>query len=166
MSNVLSLSILGFTTLASGLVAGLFYAWSCSVSPGLGRLPDAGYLTAMQEINRAILNPAFFATFVGTLILLPVSCWVFRGDPRRFRLLLIASVLYAAAVFGVTLFRNVPMNEQLDRTGLQGATPAEFREYRERFEGPWNRWNRIRTMAAVVVASLTILACLPEDGEF
>ena len=65
----------------SGLSAGLFYAWSVSVIPGTKRVPDLVYLEAMQAINRAILNPAFFLVFFGSLILLGVSTVQnFRGD--------------------------------------------------------------------------------------
>jgi len=48
------------TTTTTSLIAGLFYAYSCSVNPGLRRLADKEYLTAMQSINKAILNPVFF----------------------------------------------------------------------------------------------------------
>ncbi|MBO9639265.1 MAG: DUF1772 domain-containing protein [Siphonobacter aquaeclarae] len=160
MSNLVSTLVLGLTILASGLIAGLFYAWSCAVSPGLNRVPDAAYLATMQQINRAILNPAFFATFMGTLILLPLSCWLFRGNPVPFWLLLAATILYAVGVFGVTMRKNVPLNDQLDKTGLTGASPTELREYRDRFEEPWNRWNDVRTSISAAVFGLAVIAAL------
>jgi uncharacterized membrane protein len=43
----------------TGLIAGLFFAYACSVNLGLTRLADAEYLKAMQSINGAILNPWF-----------------------------------------------------------------------------------------------------------
>lgn len=39
-------------TLLCGLLAGLFYGYSCSVNNGLGRLNDPGYLKAMRSINK------------------------------------------------------------------------------------------------------------------
>ncbi len=56
--------ILLITATLTGLSAGLFYAYACSVNSGLGRLPDREYLAAMQSINREILNPVFFAGFL------------------------------------------------------------------------------------------------------
>ncbi|MET3535054.1 anthrone oxygenase family protein [Chryseobacterium limigenitum] len=61
------------TAVLTALIAGLFYAYSCSVVLGLGKLSDTEYLKAMQSINREILNPVFFVSFMGTAVLLPIS---------------------------------------------------------------------------------------------
>ncbi len=74
------------TALASGLVAGLFYSYACSVNPGLGALSDANYLAAMQSINIAILNPVFISSFMGALVLLPVSTYQHFGTSRFYLL--------------------------------------------------------------------------------
>lgn len=52
----------------TGLVAGLLYGYACSVTGGLGRLPDADYLSAFQSINKAIQNPWFFISFILTIV--------------------------------------------------------------------------------------------------
>lgn len=65
--------IIFLTILFSGLVAGLFYAYSCSVNPGLKALSDVEYLIAMQSINRAIQNPYFFCSFMGLLLCFPYA---------------------------------------------------------------------------------------------
>lgn len=75
---------------ATALIAGLFYAYSCSVNIGLGRLPDREYLAAMQNINSAILNPLFFLSFMGTLILMPLSAWLNYEQSLSGRFLLLA----------------------------------------------------------------------------
>jgi uncharacterized membrane protein len=159
--------VLFVTAVSTSLIGGLFYAYACSVTLGLGRLSDAAYLSAMQSINRAILNPLFFAGFMGTLLLLPVSTYMsYDGSTLslRFWLLLGATVMYAAGVFGVTMFGNVPMNELLDKLDLKTLTPAEIAEQRKRFEGPWNALNNIRTAASFLAIVLVIWACLvPEN---
>jgi uncharacterized membrane protein len=96
MNNI----ILIITATSTALIAGLFYAYSCSVNIGLGRLPDREYIAAMQNINSAILNPLFFLSFMGTLVLLPISAWINyeQSLSGRFLLLLIAAVLYAIGV--------------------------------------------------------------------
>jgi uncharacterized membrane protein len=53
----------------SGLMAGLFFAFSTSVMPGLRRLPPADGAAAMQQMNRTILNPLFGVVFGGTALL-------------------------------------------------------------------------------------------------
>ena len=56
-------NILLVATLGSGLMAGLFYAWSISVTPGLAKIEDEHYLQAFQKMNRAIINPLFIIPF-------------------------------------------------------------------------------------------------------
>ncbi|MGH3838754.1 MAG: hypothetical protein ACRDSG_06445 [Pseudonocardiaceae bacterium] len=52
-------------TLATGLQAGLYYAFAVSVMPGLRRIDDRAFVEAMQQINVAIINPWFFLSFFG-----------------------------------------------------------------------------------------------------
>ncbi|PSL27403.1 anthrone oxygenase family protein [Dyadobacter jiangsuensis] len=146
--------------LASGLIAGLFYTYSCSVNPGLGALSDANYLAAMQSINRAILNPVFFLSFMGTLLLLPLSTYQHFGMGTRFYLLLAATLVYVIGTFGVTIAGNVPLNDALDKMNLTGASANELAAHRLKFEAPWNRLHTIRTYASVVSFVLVLLACL------
>lgn len=154
--------ILILTALTTALMAGLFYAWSCSVIPGLSRLPDADYLRAMQELNRAIQNPVFFAGFMGTLLLLPLSAWLNYGQPGplRFWLLLAAALTYTIGVFGVTVFGNIPLNNALDVFNLPAASGIGIAAQRVRFEGAWNALNSIRTLASILSVLFVIIACL------
>lgn len=159
--------VLIVTAVMTALISGLFYAWSCSVVPGLARVSDSTYLEAMQQINRAILNPVFFLSFIGTALLLPLSTWLHYGPElnARFWLLLLASVVYLAGTFGVTMFGNAPLNDALDAFNLSSASVQELAAQRARFEGPWNNLNIIRTMAGVGALILIILACLSPATE-
>nr|WP_295867510.1 anthrone oxygenase family protein [uncultured Chitinophaga sp.] len=152
--------LLVITAVTAALMAGLFYAYSCSVNPGLGRLPDAAYLAAMQSINRAILNPVFFVGFMGPVFLLPLSTWlVFReGMQPAGWWLLAATVAYLLGVFGVTMAGNVPLNNALDKVALEDS--AALAAHRVRFERPWNRLNTVRTVCAIATVTLVIVACL------
>lgn len=154
--------ILLFTATTTALIAGLLYAYSVAISPGLARLPDAGYLAAMQNINREILNPVFFLSFMGTVLLLPLSTFLHYSQPvsPRFILLLLATIVYAAGTFGVTVVGNVPLNEALDAVNLSAATPEQLATYRANFEGPWNKLHAIRTVCNVIALMLVILACM------
>jgi uncharacterized membrane protein len=159
--------VLLITAFTTALIAGLFYSYSCSVNPGLGKLPDAGYLAAMQSINREILNPLFFMSFMGTLILLPVSAWLQFGHPvsARFYLMLAATIVYAAGTFGVTIMGNVPLNNALDGFNLQSASPEMIHQQRELFERPWNRLHSIRTIANAIALILVLLACIKDKAD-
>lgn len=150
------------TATSTGLIAGLMYSYLCSVNPGLAKVSDREYISAMQAINRAILNPIFFASFMGTLILLPVNAWMSFTKPVTlpFVLLLSAAVVYIVGVFGVTMFGNVPLNEALDKFDIQSASAAELAKQRADFAIPWNSLHNIRTIASIVSFILAILSCL------
>jgi uncharacterized membrane protein len=163
LANVL-LVIAGTTT---ALMAGLFFAWSYSVTIGIARLPDNGYIAAMQAMNRAIQNFVFLSCFMGTLILLPLVTYMhYSPQPSgRFWFLLAASVLYAVGVFGVTMALNVPMNEALDKFPLHTASADQISAHRAWFEGRWNRLNMIRTVANTLAIACFIIACLMPNAD-
>ncbi len=157
--------ILVITTTTVALIAGLLYAYSCSVNIGLGRLSDTEYVSAMQSINRAIQNPVFFISFMGSLVFLPISTYLNYGQPisTRFWLLLAATSTYLIGVFGITIFGNVPLNNALEVFSLPSASVKDIAVQRAKFEVPWNNFHLIRTVASIVALILTIVACLKDN---
>lgn len=146
-------------------MAGLFYAYSCSVNTGLKSLSDTDYLKAMQAINEAIQNPWFFLTFMGLLLLFPVSCYQLRGQGLVFTYFLAAGIVYGLGVFALTVFGNVPLNEELANFSITEAKEEQLLAMREAFEKPWNNYHTIRTFAAVISFGLTLLAFLEQKGS-
>jgi uncharacterized membrane protein len=161
LSNI----ILAITTTTTALIAGLLYAYACSVNAGLGALPDMQYLAAMQSINKAIQNPLFFISFIGTLVLLPLSTYMHYTQPltTQFWLLLAATFVYIIGVIGITALGNIPLNNMLDAVNLKMASIDVITLERAKFERAWNTFNSIRTVAAVVALVLTILACIYQN---
>jgi uncharacterized membrane protein len=148
--------------LLTGLVAGLLYGYNCSVIKGLGNLQNDVYLQSFQSINKVIQNPYFFMSFMGCLFVLPLATWISykNSSPVIFYMLLSATVIYVVGVFGVTIFGNVPLNEQLAKFSLSTATESEILEMRKIFEKPWNNYHTIRTAASVIAFSLAIISLL------
>jgi uncharacterized membrane protein len=144
--------------LCCGLLAGVFFAFETAINPTLHRLPDSSYLTTMQQINRVIQNPAFLLIFLAPVLLLTLSTWLHWGKSSFVYGWLGAAGLYLVAVFGVTVFCNVPLNELLDKIDLNQASALDLQSLRERYEMPWNRWHTLRTWAAVLAFLLAILA--------
>ncbi|QNL49208.1 DUF1772 domain-containing protein [Olivibacter sp. SDN3] len=158
--------LLLLTTLTTGLISGFFYAYSCSINIGLSRLTDAEYIRAMQHINRAVLNPTFFLSFFGTLILLPMATWVIyvtAGSTSSFYCLLAACTFYFFGVFLITAMGNVPLNESLDHFNTYVATAEELNEQRIAFSNSWNRFHTIRTLANIITFVSLIWAVLKWD---
>ena len=157
---------LGLATLATGLVAGVFYAYAVSVNLGLAAQPDASYIATMQAINARIQNPAFFASFFGAVLFLLAALAADVPRPRsgRFRLVALACVLYIVGGFLLTAFVNVPMNEELARVAAS-ASPGELAGARAAYEGPWNFWNGVRTVFSSMAFLALIGACLLREDR-
>jgi len=145
----------------TGLSAGLFYAWSVSVIPGTQKVSDTTYLEAMQSINRAILNPAFFVVFFGSLLFLSVaSIAEFHTSRPAFWLMLSASIIYLVGTLGVTGLGNVPLNNQLEALNLPELALEKVNTFRKFYESNWNRLHQIRTLCAIASFVLATLALL------
>lgn len=162
------MKMLQFTTvLLSGLVAGLFYSYSCSVNPGLKALSDIDYLKSMQSINSAIQNPVFFISFMGLLLVYPLTAFkMYQTVPTAsFYLFVISLAIYYVGVFGITAFCNVPLNDQLANYSLSTATPNELAAMRSAFETPWNAFHTVRTFASIISFALLIIGLMVKDGN-
>lgn len=149
--------------LSTGAVAGLFYAYWCSVMIALDRLRPEAAIRTMQTINVAIINPLFFATFMGTLALLPLAAlaaWS-SGAGASAGWLAAAFAVYAAGTFGVTIALNVPLNDALERLKDNSNAPAA--DWRA-FVDPWNRWNAVRMWAGFAATALAAVALIA-DGR-
>jgi uncharacterized membrane protein len=116
---------------ASGLMAGLFFAFSAAVMPGLADLPAESARGAMRRINVRIQNPVFLLVFLGNVVLCGVA--VFQGE-------IVGGLVYIVGCFLLTMFVNVPMNNRLERTD-DGYWPEYLRK--------WTLWNHVRAVACL-----------------
>lgn len=140
--------VLVLATVATGLIAGVYYAFACAVTLGLGRTTDRVYIEVTRRINESIENPVFFASFFGALVLGAVAVVQQRrrGRSAATRWAVAALACYLLG-FLITIGANVPLNEQLAAGGPVShlADPAAFRH---RFETPWIVWNILRTLVS------------------
>ncbi len=135
-------------TLTMGLSAGLFFAYSCSVMPGLAKADDRTFVETMQRINVAILNGWFMVVFLGAIVLTLLAVVLqFRGGDRGLLPWLIAAAVLYLVVLVVTGAVNVPLNDQLAAAGSLDGIP-DLAAVRETFETTWVRWNTVRTVSA------------------
>src|SRR4030081_3708028 len=86
MSNRLFTILILFSALGSGLMAGVFFAFSTFVMKALSRLPAAQGIAAMQSVNVVAVTPAFMTALFGTaaacgvLAVYSLSQWHKRGS--------------------------------------------------------------------------------------
>ena len=147
--------------LFTGLTAGLCFTWSNAITPGIGRLDDLGFLQSFQAMNRAIINRSFLITFFGPVILLFINAYLHRNaHPTTFWSFMIAAALFFVGIGLITVFKNVPLNELLDKTVLENLSAMELKDLRTKFEQPWNRWHIQRTVASFTSFALLLIGMI------
>ncbi len=145
--------------IGSGLIAGVFFAFSTFIMPALARTTGPHGAEAMQHINRTVLNGWFLSVFMGTalLCLLIVGLSFASDGSGRTWLAVAGAGLYLIGTFGVTVAFNVPMNEALASMPLgEPTTDSYWQHYLLR----WTQWNTLRTLAATAACLLLILALM------
>jgi uncharacterized membrane protein len=157
MTADLSVALAFFAALGSGLMAGLYFAFSTAVMPALGGLPQEQGIAAMQKINAAILNPLFLFLFFGTAAASAISVItsLLTWQAPRALWLLIGGFFYLLGSFLVTILFNVPLNKAL------ASVPAESVEGLRlwaRYLSRWTAWNHVRTILSLAATAAFILA--------
>ena len=165
MSDVLREIVLIAATMTMGLMAGVFGIYSNAIMPGLRRTDDRTFVAAFQSIDRAIINPAFMATFVGALALTALAALLhLNGDGRSILPWTVAALVLYLLVFVITIRANVPRNNEIKAAGDVDRM-TDPHGVRERFdEAGWARWNHVRTFASTVAFGLLAWA-LVESGQ-
>jgi uncharacterized membrane protein len=134
--------------LTTGLMAGVYLAFSIAVLPGIARGDDSTFVASMRGMNAAILNPVFGLVFGGPLVFGLVAVVARLPDEEGIGWTASALALYVVTLV-VTGVVNVPLNNRLDSTEPPDAARALF-------EQRWVRWNVVRTV--VCIGSFVALA--------
>jgi uncharacterized membrane protein len=144
--------------IGSGLIAGVFFAFSTFIMSTLARLQPPQGITAMQFINITVINPWFMTAFLGTAVaclFLAASALLNWHQPSAVYLL-VGSLLYLVGTFGVTMVCNVPLNDALAIVNPDSTDGASLWA---RYLTDWTFWNHIRTAAALAAATVFTVAC-------
>ncbi len=154
----------GLAALTNGLLAGLFFAFVCAISPAYRRLADGEFVRGFRAINAVIVRPTFLVVFVGAPLtaaaaavagtlrigVAPGGLGIGAG-PAGTALLWVAAAASVVS-FLITVIVNVPLNQGLDRAPID--THRQQEAARAVFESRWNRANLARTL----MSTLSVLA--------
>ncbi|WP_461119895.1 anthrone oxygenase family protein [Saccharothrix stipae] len=132
--------------LGCGMMAGVFFAFSAMVMPGLRRAEPAVGVAAMRAINLAVVNPAFIGLFLGTAVAGVVAA--FEGDPWAWA----GAALYVVGGIVLTAAFHIPRNNELERLGTT--------EYWTRYLREWVPANHLRALLSLAAAASFTLAAL------
>lgn len=151
MGQLLNMALI-LATLGCGVMAGIYCAFSGFIMRALATTGPATGTEAMVAIYRVILKSSFMPLFFGSSLLclaLLIAALILR--PAGHLPMAIGAAVYLAGMLGVTILRNVPLNQLLD---AQGAViwPEYLRN--------WTLWNHIRTASSLIAAALFCLSLL------
>lgn len=143
--------------LGSALIAGAFFAFSAYLMPALARLAPAAGIAAMQSILMKIKSAPFLLVFFGMALLAALLgiAAPFRWSEPDALYLLAGSLLYLNGPLGVTLLRNMPLNNRIAGVRADSETGAKvWKEYLP----AWSAWNLVRVATALAAAACFIMA--------
>ncbi|MCY7296488.1 anthrone oxygenase family protein [Alteromonas sp. a30] len=165
MTEAIHLVVLVAAILGTGLVAGMFYAFSTFIMRGLSELPAVEGMRAMQSINVTVLNRWFMSVFMGTFGLCLALIFIFSVDYRGIRSLLViaGAVIYVIWCFLVTGTRNVPRNNLLSTTSAES---SQANAVWQTYLTEWTYYNHIRTGAALASCLSFICGALLEAAAW
>lgn len=133
--------------IGSGIVGGVFFAFSTFVMRALGDLPASNGIAAMQRINVVVISPWFMTPFLGTAALaMAIVAMRLCHVPGVTTLATVGGGLCIVGTFGVTIFGNVPLNNRL---ALLESSSDQAAKSWVAYPRNWMRWNHLRTVAAI-----------------
>lgn len=149
--------LLWFMALSSGLMAGLYFAFSVFIMRALASLERAEGIRAMNAINAVIVRTVFLPLFLASslaalaLALFGALGWGVTGGMAMAQ----GGAVYFIGMFMVTVGRNVPLNNALAAVDPHSETGAAvWAQYLRQ----WTRWNHVRTISCTVSLALFIAA--------
>lgn len=143
--------------LGAALISGVFFAFSTFVMAALGRRPPAEGIATMQAINIVVVRSGFIVVFVATAAIslaLAAAALLRWGNPRALPWLA-GALLYGVGTFGLTIVRNVPLNDALAAAAPGSSDGATLWA---RYLVDWTWWNSVRTACALAATAAFILA--------
>jgi len=147
--------------LSSGLLAGIFLGYRMGATFALPTLPATSFVQFQQVLHRYYVR---VMPILQALAVLSTLTWLFslRSIAGSLGFVLIAlAAVGTICVFVLTAAFNVPINEKL-MTWNVSAPPANLSEIWR----PWDKVNTLRTILAVGVFGLEILALtLAAEGQ-
>ena len=139
----------------TGLMAGIYLAFSAVIIRSLNELPALHAAQAMNKINDVIVNTIFLPIFFGsTLWYAGLIVWTFADwQSETSGLIILAALIYIVGMFLVTAFGNVPMNNKLKAIE---SNETLLVDYWKKYQYSWSRLNHIRTLSCTIAFAFLI----------
>jgi uncharacterized membrane protein len=160
LSANLRTPVLVAAAVVAALQAGTYFTWSTGVMPGLARVDDRTFVDAVQQMNIAIVNPVFIATFLGAPLLAVAAAGVTHGSARRWA---IAATVLSVGTLVISFAGNIPLNDALAHAGHVDRI-KDLHAVRADFEGLWVKLNIGRCLTSAGALACLAMATLRSRG--
>lgn len=126
---------------------------------GLDAADPVTAIKTMQTINAIILIPPIGLFFVIPFFGLPLLCVYFLYQQRKkiqLNKTVLACLLTLVGEWGVTMLRNVPLNDILGVVDItrRGTETMSLQETWLDYSNPWQTWNSVRGLCSALAAVL------------
>ncbi|KUP96004.1 anthrone oxygenase family protein [Thermobifida cellulosilytica] len=159
MVEVVRVGVVVASAVATGLLAGVFFAFWVAVMPGLAEAGDRVVVEVMQRINRAILTVPFLVVFLGSPLSAVAAVVLYVPVGGAVLGWLVAGAAGCVVASAVTVRGNVPLNDALAAAGpVERLSQEQAAGARRRFGARWVRWNAVRTAASTLAAGCLVAA--------
>jgi uncharacterized membrane protein len=128
--------------------------------PGLAKVDDRTFVSAVQQMNIAIVNPVFIATFLGAPVLAGAAA-VFCGPQAR--PWAIGATVFAVGTLVISFAGNIPLNDALDAAGPVDKI-KDLAAVRADFESLWVKLNIGRCLTSAGALGALTMAALKARG--
>ena len=146
--------LLWIAAISSGLMAGVYFAFSGFIMQAFKSIESSHSLAAMNAINvtilRSLFMPLFFVSSIVSVLLI-VYAIVYWSEANG--LMLLAGVIYFIGMFVCTVVFNVPLNNTLLKLESSSANTAIVWS---RYLKVWTAWNHVRTLSSLITFILCI----------
>ncbi|MDF1809482.1 MAG: DUF1772 domain-containing protein [Phycisphaerales bacterium] len=154
--------VCGTAILVTGVVGGIFFAFSDFIMRSLATTPPSSGIDAMTEINRKVYRSVFIHGIWISAVLSVIL--IFAGvtqisDPESIWLI-VGGSCYLLGVMGVSILFNIPMNHKLESLASRFEDSANLRaqKFWSIYLSRWTLWNHVRSVAAVISTLCFIFA--------
>ena len=152
--------LLVVAAVVAGLQAGTYFTWATGVMPGLARVDDRTFVDSVQQMNIAIVNPVFIATFLGAPVLAGAAAVVAGPQARPWA---IAATVLAVGTLAISFAGNIPLNDALEHAGPVDKI-RDLAAVRGDFESLWVKLNIGRCLTSAGALGCLAMAALKARG--
>ena len=156
MSSSIITALLWTAALSSGLIAGVYFAFSGFIMQAFRKIDTTQFIAAMNAINETILRSLFMPLFFGSSLIsvLLIIVALVNWDEAGSGLTLIAGAIYFIGMFVCTALFNVPLNNTL---AIIDPDSVDVHHAWSQYLKTWTNWNHLRTVSSLVTCALYIL---------